>query len=152
VTTTARLVPDVLLPVPTVKSPPSGLRVIPVEECLTLLQTHRVGRLAWSVPAGPQLIAVSYQLHRGALVLRSRVGGVLSGLGNDRRVAFEIDELDEVGGTGWTVRAAGRAQVVTDPVALILLGQGDQDPWGAGGCPLYLRVSIDAVSGRVLTG
>lgn len=151
-TTTARLVPDVQPAAPTGKPPPSGLRVIPVEECLTLLRTHRVGRLAWSVAAGPQLIAVSYQLHRGALVLRSRVGGVLSGLGDGRRVAFEIDDLDEPGRTGWTVRAAGRAQVVTDPVALILLSQGDHDPWGAGGCPLYLRVSIDAVSGRVLTG
>lgn len=47
------------------------LDVIPVEECLQLLESRSIGRLAFVQGGRPEVRLVNYRWHEGAVVLRT---------------------------------------------------------------------------------
>lgn len=84
------------------------------DECLRLLATQVVGRLAVAEPgAAPQLFPVNYTLLRESVVFRSAPGTKLRLL-VDEPVAFEADSFDADGRTGWSVTVRGLAYEASD--------------------------------------
>lgn len=84
------------------------------DECLRLLATQPVGRLAVAEPGeAPHLMPVNYTLLRGSVVFRSAPGTKLRLL-VDEPVAFETDSFDPDGRTGWSVTVRGRAYEASD--------------------------------------
>jgi nitroimidazol reductase NimA-like FMN-containing flavoprotein (pyridoxamine 5'-phosphate oxidase superfamily) len=84
------------------------------DECLRLLATQVVGRLAVAEPgAAPHLLPVNYTLLRESVVFRSSPGTKLRLL-VDEPVAFEADSFDPDGRTGWSVTVRGRAYEASD--------------------------------------
>jgi hypothetical protein len=75
---------------------------IPKDECLQLLSQRSVGRLAVVRMGRPLIFPVNYAFDGEVVVFRTDPGQKLSG-SLLRKVAFEVDDVDEAAGTGWSV-------------------------------------------------
>lgn len=84
-------------------------------ECLALLATQRLGRLAvMAAPdVGPHLVPVNYAVLRGSIVLRSAPGTKLTRIVTEP-VTFEVDSFDPFMRTGWSVVVEGLAYEASD--------------------------------------
>ena len=123
-----------------VPATPSGtLDVLDDEECIRLLRSHRVGRIAFAHRSWPVVLPVNY-----AYVEPNLESAPL------RAVAFEIDDADPDGTWGWSVMVQGPAFDITDEA-----DAGSQQlrlapvvPWPPGERAHWLKVSALHLSGR----
>jgi uncharacterized protein len=121
------------------------------DECLRLLATRRLGRMAvgvegWSPLIGP--VNCRFDPSAQAVVFRSGEGTKLTGLLRAHAVSFEVDDVDEAARTGWSVIVAGRAEEVVRPGDLAHVETLGLDPWVPGDLPHWFRVRTEMVSGR----
>jgi nitroimidazol reductase NimA-like FMN-containing flavoprotein (pyridoxamine 5'-phosphate oxidase superfamily) len=120
---------------------------------MALLGSHTIGRVGWNTMDGPQILPVTYAVRDGSIVFRTAPYGALSELRNVRQVAFEVDEFDVATRTGWSVLVRGWARPATDPDQLVKLwGEQDPIPWATGIRTLFITITPDVVSGRVISG
>jgi len=76
---------------------------------------------------------------------------VLSQLAEPTNVAFEIDEVDQESGVGWSVVVRGRARAVTQAYDLTKLWVMDGlVPWAAGTRNLFVGITPDSITGRAV--
>jgi nitroimidazol reductase NimA-like FMN-containing flavoprotein (pyridoxamine 5'-phosphate oxidase superfamily) len=85
---------------------------IPPDECLRLLATEEVGRLAVVLAGQPLVFPLNYALDGDAVVFRTAPGTKLEAISRSL-VAFEVDRWAPSSGTGWSVVVEGLAQEVT---------------------------------------
>ena len=99
-----------------------GLEELARDECLRLLGSQSVGRIAVVVDEFPVVVPVNYRLaemgDRTWIVVRTRPGNVLDR--TSMHAAFEIDGIDPVHRQGWSVLTRGSLQhlepgLVTSP-------------------------------------
>ncbi|GAA2744126.1 pyridoxamine 5'-phosphate oxidase family protein [Kitasatospora cinereorecta] len=89
----------------------------PLEEwhCLRLLAKSSIGRVVYTVGALPAVLPVRYRLDDdGSVLFRTAAGSEFLRAVADALVAFQADEVNDVGGTsgsGWSVTVLGRAEV-----------------------------------------
>jgi uncharacterized protein len=120
------------------------------DECFDLLKQHHFGRVAFAerVELPPVIMPLNYLVAADTVVVRtdpdSRLGGAL----RDALVTFEIDGIDRLQRTGWSVVVSGRAQEVVDPDDLRELNQTPLLPWAPGDRSQYVRITPASVSGR----
>jgi hypothetical protein len=121
------------------------------DECLALLRTHRVGRIAVVVDEYPIVLPVNYRLVETAgrtwIAVRTRPGNVL-----DRattQTAFEIDEIDPPHQRGWSVLVRGNLQHV-NPDAADFRARFDPEPWLLDDRDAWLVIEPFAITGRRL--
>jgi nitroimidazol reductase NimA-like FMN-containing flavoprotein (pyridoxamine 5'-phosphate oxidase superfamily)/DNA-binding XRE family transcriptional regulator len=120
-------------------------------ECGHLLGTHGVGRLALTTVTGPVVVPVNYSVVDGVIVFRT-ASGTTPSLASGRRVAFEVDHIDEAFSRGWSVLVRGRARTVTDPdEARRLATRACSRPWAGGRRELWMRVEPQTITGRRIT-
>jgi hypothetical protein len=117
-------------------------------ECQDFLGSGGVGRFLYDSENGPVAIPVNYKMLRDDIVFRVAAAGVPSRLSRMRRVAFEVDHLDEVNSTGWSVLASGKAHAVTDGDELREVTSLRITPWAGGDRDTYLRLEPAEVTGR----
>ena len=127
-----------------------SLDVIPVDECYELLAGHELGRIG--LMAGHQLliIPVNYGLDGRTIVIRTHPGTTLSAA-EHANVAFEVDDVDRVRRTGWSVLVRGLAESVGPEHHGDLVARThavDVAPWAPGEHGNWLRIIPQAVSGR----
>jgi nitroimidazol reductase NimA-like FMN-containing flavoprotein (pyridoxamine 5'-phosphate oxidase superfamily) len=126
----------------------SDPRALTPRECLELLPSRPVGRLAFSANAMPDIRPVNFFLHDGSIVIRTSRTGSLARL-TGQVVAFEVDDFDAGTRTGWSVVVLGKVQPVTDIDELVTLAGPRHRPWPSGERSRFLRIPIDLVSGRL---
>ncbi|WCO66545.1 pyridoxamine 5'-phosphate oxidase family protein [Iamia majanohamensis] len=126
-----------------------GLEVLSPQECWDLLAAAPVGRLAFVDGGAPMVLPVTHRVVGRRVVFRSPAGGKLSAAVVAAPVAFEVDEWDADGRTGWSVVARGVAESSPDDVAA-LEGLG-LDPWlDEARRATWVQVRVDEVTGRRL--
>src|SRR4029079_5688093 len=92
--------------------PRTGLEILSVAECYTLLATQSLGRLAVTSDAGlPLIFPVGYVVDGRDIVVRSASGAKLSAA-RHRPVAFEVDAADTTTRSGWSVVVGGHADAI----------------------------------------
>jgi len=79
------------------------------QDCLDLLATEQVGRLAVVVDLYPQVFPVNYRLDDFVVAFRTHIGTKLLAA-NHANVGFEVDHLDPVSRSGWSVLIQGMAE------------------------------------------
>jgi nitroimidazol reductase NimA-like FMN-containing flavoprotein (pyridoxamine 5'-phosphate oxidase superfamily) len=122
---------------------------IPVEECLELLRTQQVGRLAVVTPNGPAIFPVNYALGGDRVVFRTDAGTKLDHA-TLQRVAFEIDAIDAAHGTGWSVVVEGVGTEITaaiDTRSVELQGL-EVHPFAPGTKAHLVEIQPRSISGR----
>lgn len=120
-------------------------------ECLHLLDQHQVGRIAWQAVDAQQILPITYVVFDGRVYFRTSPYSILSDLLHPTAVALEVDELDRTRRTGWSVVVHGRSQAVAEPAVVTRRWAVDPLPWAPGSRHLFVEVTPDEVTGRVLS-
>jgi uncharacterized protein len=127
----------------TTEEPSATLEKIDREECLDLVGSVSVGRIAVALPGGPPLVVpVNYALDGDVVVFSSDPGSKLFAL-REQPVSFQVDAVDPVRRTGWSVLIQGVAEEVTRD-AVEHLGV---ESW-AGATRHWIRILPAAITGR----
>ncbi len=88
----------------------TGIEIMDRAECLALLASDSVGRLAVDEGGVPLILPVNYGLDGERVMLRTGDGAKLEAV--HRPVCFEIDHFDRVDHSGWSVVVRGRLEEV----------------------------------------
>jgi uncharacterized protein len=132
----------------------AGLDILNRSECLRLLESAPVGRIAYTERALPAVMPVNFLLDRAesSVVVRTGEGSKLSAAARNAVVAFEADEFDQETRSGWSVLVVGRSTVVDEPTEVARLTDLHLDPWANSNRDHYIRIAIDQITGRRLPG
>src|SRR5690606_10684839 len=90
----------------------NGLEVLGREECMRLLASASLGRLGITTGALPTVLPVNFRLVGDQIVFRTGSGTKLDAATDNAVVAFEVDDMDPVWHTGWSVVVTGMAREV----------------------------------------
>ena len=122
------------------------------DDCLARLRSATMGRVAWSAGGLQEILPVSYVMHAGCVVFRTSPYGALAGLQHPTNVAFEIDQVDPIAETGWSVVVHGRAEAVVLPQELTMLwARSDIVPWASGTRNVFISIDLQTISGRTVS-
>ncbi len=117
-------------------------------ECMRLLAGREVGRVVYTEAALPAVTVVTYGVLGSSIVFRTSAESRLARTVPESVVAFEVDDLDPVSRTGWSVVATGPACLVEEPSTLARLDALLLVPWATGDRRTYIRISPGLVTGR----
>jgi len=126
----------------------TGLEVLDRDECLRLLASDPVGRVAVVVDARPMIFPVNYALDGESIVFRSDAGSKVSGATSGFPMSFEIDGIDEIFHTGWSVVVNGVGHEVVDGTELARLRALELRPWASGSKTHWIRIQPKTMTGR----
>lgn len=93
-------------------------KVLTEDDCLALLRSRDVGRIAFDVDGRVEIFPVNYGMEGRIIVFRTSPGTKLAEVPK-RAVAFEVDSWEPVSGIGWSVVARGRAEEVTTNIGRV---------------------------------
>lgn len=116
-------------------------------DCLRLLASQSWGRVAFTDRALPTIRPLAYTLVGDCLVLHTGSDGLECVL-DGQIVAFEVDEVDPVAGTGWTIVAVGPAHLRTRPADLARAGVPAQRRGHARGHLTQVTLTPGTICGR----
>jgi len=122
------------------------LRDLGRDECLSLLTSQRVGRIAFTDDSGPDVLPVNYVMDGEDVLLTTTGYGAIARAATGARVAFEIDGIDEFTESGWSVVVRGHA---TRESPFDLPAERPQS-WADGTRTYVLRIRSDVITGRRL--
>lgn len=125
-----------------------NLEVLPEEECRSLLESVKVGRVAVTIGALPAIFPVNFGIVEGDIVFRTAEGTKLRAALDRAIVAFEVDGIDEVNETGWSVLVIGHASRIRNAADLERAEALELRPWAAGPHDHFVRVTTGMISGR----
>jgi nitroimidazol reductase NimA-like FMN-containing flavoprotein (pyridoxamine 5'-phosphate oxidase superfamily) len=97
------------------------LEALTRDECIDLLGRRTLGRVAFTERALPSIRPVNYALVGHQIVLQTDPHGLGTRL-DGQVVAFEVDEIDPVAETGWSVVVTGTARLLRSPSDLVRQG------------------------------
>jgi uncharacterized protein len=128
-----------------------GLEILSLAQCLSLLRSRPLGRLAYLEAGSPTVIPVNHLVDGSSVVLRSFAGGKLDAAIVGAPVAFQLDDHDPARGTGWSVLVKGRADLVEDEERIARYAS-ELESWAVtpGSTVTWIRIVPDEVSGRRL--
>lgn len=126
---------------------PSHVRDMSLDECQSLLEDSRVGRIAFTDAEGPVVFPVNYVIVEGGVLVATSPYSSLARNATSAPVALEVDGIDEFTESGWSVLVRGQTSVVErQELSDVELPQ----PWAEGIRSLILKISISEISGRRL--
>ena len=129
------------------------LRELSRGECLGLLATKAVGRIAHAGPDGPEVVPLNFVLQHDTVLFATSPHSVLGRqLGLDvaafQVAAFQVDDSDDDTQSGWSVLLRGRVEPVeTDDLPP---AAARPHPWASGQRSLRLRLVPRTITGRRL--
>jgi nitroimidazol reductase NimA-like FMN-containing flavoprotein (pyridoxamine 5'-phosphate oxidase superfamily) len=126
------------------------LVVLARNECLALLRARAIGRVVFTDAALPSAQPVNYLLDDEEIIFRTANGARLAVATRTAVVAFEVDDIDHVTRTGWSVLGVGKAYEVVDPARLAALAELHTDPWAPGHTAHTISIPLQILSGRRL--
>jgi len=124
------------------------LRDLDTPECLELLATRTVGRVAFCTDDGPVVLPVNFVVHEGGVLFRTSPHNTIARHVNGTKAAFQVDEIDDFTQSGWSVLLTGTAELVED--VQVIPAEGRPVPWAEGTRSLYVRVRARSITGRRL--
>lgn len=129
---------------------PGGLDEIGVAECWQLLSTQAVGRVAVIVGHYPLVFPVNYALDDKAILYQTGTGTKLQSI-HRSNVTFEVDSIDLVHRSGWSVMVKGVAQELNVDRNRATVTRAELEgatPWAPGDRHHFIRILADEITGR----
>jgi nitroimidazol reductase NimA-like FMN-containing flavoprotein (pyridoxamine 5'-phosphate oxidase superfamily) len=120
-----------------------GTEIVSQDDCLDLLRSESIGRLALVVDDRIEIFPINYAVDNGCVLFRTNDGRKLRGSGT-AEVAFEVDSIEADAHAGWSVVVHGQPEDITD------LGKPARDqvqPW-AGQKEFLVRITPRSITGR----
>ncbi len=125
-----------------------GLELLSADECEVLLASHFFGRIAVWSGTHPAVFPVLYGMLDSDVVFRTAPGEKLIAAVLGQQVVFEIDAVEPVRHTGWSVNVVGRAEHLVAHHDLERAAQLGLEPWAGDYREEYVRVRAEQVTGR----
>ena len=127
---------------------PSHLIEIGQADCLELLASHTVGRVAYCDELGPVVLPVNYVLDHDTVLIQILPHSTLATHLRAGPASFEIDDFDDYNQAGWSVLVRGDAAYVD----YADLPDDDNRPiaWAEGERTFHVRITPHDISGRRL--
>lgn len=119
-------------------------------DCLERLGTRVIGRVAFSDQALPAVLPVTYAMDGQRVVFRTSLDGPLGERLDGAVVAFEVDEVDEMSRSGWSVVLVGVARLAREPSELLRVDRLWPRPWAAGDRRALIAITPGRVTGRLV--
>jgi uncharacterized protein len=91
---------------------------------------------------------VNFVLLDDRIVIRTSRGTKLDAATRNTVVAFEVDEIDMVEQTGWSVLVTGVARELVAPDEIDEVSASPPARWAPGPDGRYIAISTDMISGR----
>lgn len=113
-------------------------------ECWTLLHAAAVGRVGLIRGGLPSIVPVNICAADGAVWFRVGPGALLDAALAGDVLCVEVDDVDRMTHTGWSVVVTGRAEVAADRADLPVVS------WGRPDADHLVRVPGELVTGRRL--
>jgi nitroimidazol reductase NimA-like FMN-containing flavoprotein (pyridoxamine 5'-phosphate oxidase superfamily) len=126
----------------------NGLEILSREECLRLLGTATIGRLGLTTGALPTVLPINFRLVGDKIVFRTSVGSKLDAATQNAVVAFEVDEMDPLWHSGWSVVVTGVAREVTEPDELAALPTTHIPHWASKSSDRVVEITTEMITGR----
>jgi uncharacterized protein len=124
------------------------LENLDAEECLRLIATQAIGRVAFVVDGEPAVLPVSFALVGDLVVFRTALGSAFDILVRDAEVVFEVDQADPAYHSGWSVVGRGRAHGLERLMPQAELERLALRPWGLATPPGWIGVRLQEMTGR----
>ena len=129
----------------------SKMGEIDEDECIKLIGSTPIGRVAFMVDDEILALPVNYRWHEGGVVFRTLDGLKLAAAANHQKVCFEVDDWDAKKRSGWSVVIQGVAREVENWAEEAQLDEIGLIPWAkAEWRPIWVRIEPTSISGRVL--
>ncbi|HEX7165541.1 MAG TPA: pyridoxamine 5'-phosphate oxidase family protein [Acidimicrobiales bacterium] len=128
----------------------NGLEVLSRQECLRLLASRSIGRIAVTSQALPVILPVNFLIDGDRILIRTTPGTKLYSATAGAVVGFEVDDFEGLGHSGWSVSVTGLASVVTDEHELARIGRLPLARWARSGDEHVIAITTEIVSGRRL--
>ncbi len=128
----------------------TGLEVIPLSECVRLVETNEVARVAFLHEGSIQLYPVNYAWDGEGMVFRTETGSPLADAVGSQMVV-ETDGTDQRGRSGWSIIARGTGELVDPthtPELAARLKRLALYPWTGGDKELWMRLIPAPLTGR----
>jgi nitroimidazol reductase NimA-like FMN-containing flavoprotein (pyridoxamine 5'-phosphate oxidase superfamily) len=126
----------------------NGLEVLDADECFRLLETATIGRIGITSRALPVILPINYRVDGGQILFRTSAGTKLDAATHNAVVAFEVDGVDPIYHSGWSVLVTGVAQDATARATDDAISATPR--WAPGVEDRLVAISIDQISGRRL--
>ena len=126
---------------------PQGLEVLSRPQCLRLLRRRTIGRVVLTVDCLPTAFPVNYAFLDDDIVFRSAAGSKLHAALAGTVVGFQVDRIDPVLQSGWSVLVRGRADILAAE-ELARAARLGLRPAAPGERPFFVRIRTETVSGR----
>jgi len=127
----------------------AGLEILPLAECLRLLASVPVGRVAFHADGEVVVLPVNHLVDGQNIVFRTAPGSKLSAAENAGIVAFEADDYDAQAKSGWSVVVNGQAEILYADTETQRLNEVGLRPWASAvDRPFWIRIRPITVSGR----
>jgi hypothetical protein len=117
-------------------------------ECLDLLPTVRIGRIAFTQDALPAVQPVTFAVLDREVLIPTYQGSTVAAAGRRAVVAFVVDEFDVRDRTGWSVTVVGRSRLIVDVEEVRRIDRLGVQPWFHGPARCYIGVQVRLVTGR----
>jgi hypothetical protein len=125
-------------------APTPELEVFDAGESRRRLAVGGIGRVALRSEGAPEIRPVNFVLQDDRIVIRTAEGCILDAARRSDPASFEIDGIDPLEHTGFSVIVVGKLrELPTDAVNLSL----PLRPWASGPKDRFVGLSLDRVSG-----
>jgi hypothetical protein len=124
------------------------VEVLDEAECLALLATAPVGRIAFTEGALPAVQPVAFALGEGEVFIPTHLGSKVAVASRGAVVAFEVDDFDTGARTGWNVTVVGASRVIIDADEVGRLDEFGVQPWAPAEAHCYIGIQTRLVRGR----
>ncbi|MGW1344468.1 helix-turn-helix domain-containing protein [Kribbella sp. NPDC002412] len=115
------------------------------DECVKLLESAVVGRIAFTGADGLIVIPVNYCRVNDLIVFRTAADSAVAQY-DLAPVAFEVDSVDEGLRDGWSILVNGMVRPATGPEAAA--AQDRVEPWAGGVRETYIAIEPQRITGR----
>jgi nitroimidazol reductase NimA-like FMN-containing flavoprotein (pyridoxamine 5'-phosphate oxidase superfamily) len=119
-------------------------------DCAELLRANRVGRIGFLNDGWPAILPVNYVMDGDDIVIRTDSGTKFAALRHGAEVSFEIDAIDRLYRSGWSVLVYGNAAELDDGEELERVKSLGLRAWHQGMKPFWIRIAPVLVTGRRL--
>ena len=130
----------------------AGITELGEQHCWSLLASHQIGRLGVHADLFPLIFVVNYDLDGATIIIRTHSGTKLANC-HQTRVSFEVDDIDHVTRSGWSVLVRAIAGTVTGAERDQLIERTRAhpvQPWAPGEHGHWLRLTPLLITGRRL--
>jgi nitroimidazol reductase NimA-like FMN-containing flavoprotein (pyridoxamine 5'-phosphate oxidase superfamily) len=118
-------------------------------ECRALIAPGGVGRFLFvQAGRGPVAIPVNFKLDGDDVVFRTSGDSAITEGVHEQPVSFDVDQLDDALGEGWSVLLTGTARVISGAAETSRAQALGIEPWAGGDRDLYVRLVPTQITGR----